>query len=153
MNYILIIGTKDAGKSTTIAAICEALKPTSVKSLDVQTGILTDDSLENIFNNTFLINVSGKAVLIVAGAPTEQKFRITIIIEVFIKLKIKIDFALVAMRSSERLEGFDTVNELAKFGECILQERIWKIEEENFRQSKEWKNRINRYTDLIHQNW
>src|ERR1700757_2128780 len=105
MKYILIIGTTNAGKSTTIDAVCKKLNPTSVQHLK------SDKTFEkvaidvDILNGTYLIEVNGKIILVSAGAPTEQNIRITVLIEICIKLKIKIDFALVAMRTVERREN------------------------------------------------
>ncbi|WEK68287.1 MAG: hypothetical protein P0Y62_10445 [Candidatus Chryseobacterium colombiense] len=71
---------------------------------------LVDTEIENIFNTTFIIEVNGKLILIVAGTTTEQGLKLTVIIDVCIKLKLNISLAFVSMRSFERKEGFDTKN-------------------------------------------
>lgn len=149
MKYILIIGTTDAGKSTTINAVCKKLNPTSIQRLK------SDKTFEkvaidvDILNGTYLVEINGKIILVSAGAPTEQNIKITILIEICIKLEIEIDFALVAMRTVERREGFDTKKELKEFGDCILEERIWQINGNDFKASKEWQSRIDKISGLI----
>lgn len=149
MKYILIIGTTNAGKSTTINAVCKKLNPTSIQRLK------SDKTFEkvaidvDILNGTYLVEINGKVILVSAGAPTEQNIKITILIEICIKLKIEINFALVAMRTVERREGFDTKKELKEFGECILEERIWQVSGDNFKSSKKWQNRIDKISGLI----
>lgn len=149
MNYILLSGTSNAGKSTTIFAICQALNPSKVWKVDLWDKLLEPATLDRIYNDTFLIEVNGKMILAVAGAPTEQCEKISVIIDILIKLKIKIDFAIVAMRSYEKKEGFDTRGELTELGTCVLDEQIWQIEGDDYKQSKEWRARINRYVRLI----
>lgn len=149
MKYILIIGTTDAGKSTTINAVCKKLNPTTIQRLK------SDKTFEkvaidvDILNGTYLVEINGKIILVSAGAPTEQNIKITILIEICIKLKIEIDFALVAMRTVERREGFDTKKELKEFGECILEEKIWQVNGNDFKASKEWQSRIDKISGLI----
>ncbi len=152
MKSILIIGAADAGKSTTAQEVCKQLKPTKVSRLDIQQEKLIDSEIENIFNNTFIIEVNGKLILIVAGATTEQGFKITYIIDVCIKLNLTISFALVSMRSFERKEGFHTKNQLSSISNILLEEKIFKINEEDFKSSKDWKNRIEKIVHLIKQN-
>jgi ABC-type multidrug transport system ATPase subunit len=87
MKSILIIGTADAGKSTTMREVCRRLKPTKVYKLLPDTKIhknskLQDSDVEKIFNNTFIIEVKEKLILVVAGAPTEQRIRLKILIEI-----------------------------------------------------------------------
>lgn len=152
MKSILIIGASNAGKSTTAQEVCKELQPTKVFRLNISEEKLIDAEIENIFNNTFIIEVNGKLILIVAGATTEQGFKITAIIDLCIKLKLNISFAFVSMRSFERSEGFDTKNQLSSISEILLEERIYKINEEDFRNSKEWKTRIEKIVSLIKEN-
>ncbi|WP_284464586.1 hypothetical protein [Chryseobacterium sp.] len=152
MKSILIIGASNAGKSTTAQEVCKQLKPTKVFRLVISEKKLIDAEIENIFNNTFVIEVNGKLILIVAGATTEQGFKIKVIIDVCIDLKLDISFALVSMRSFERKKGFDTKNQLSSISEVLLEERIYKINEDDFRNSKEWKNRIKKIVSLIKEN-
>jgi hypothetical protein len=150
MKYVLVIGRKDDGKSSTMEDVCKQLAPTKVERLNIEKKSL--EMCENsipILNGSYVITVKGRTILVVAGAPTEQGFSITLIIKICIELNIEIYFALVSMRSYERAEGYDTKNELLKFGDCVLQERIWKIEGEKFRETKEWKCRIEKIISLV----
>ncbi len=70
-------------------------------------------------------------------------------IEITIKIKIRIDFALIAVRTSERLEGFNTWDELKKYGSLILDEWIEKIKDEKFNETDLWKSRIEKITSLV----
>lgn len=149
MKYIIITGTKDAGKSTTVDAVCKKVNPTSISRLTANRTFEKVDTTIDLLNGTYIIEISGKVILVVAGAPTEQNIQITILIEICIELNIKIDFALVSKRTYERSENFDTVNELKKFGECILEDRIYRIPKENFRQSEDWKSRIEKIYRLV----
>ena len=152
MKSILIIGASNAGKSTTAQEVCKQLNPTKVYSLNISEGKLKDAELKNIFNNTFIIEVNGKLILVVAGATTEQGFKITVIIDICIKLKLDISFALVSMRSFEKTKGFDTRNQLASISEILLVEKIYKIDNENFKNTNEWKSRIEKIVNLIKEN-
>lgn len=150
MKYILIVGTKDAGKSTTIDELCKRLQPTSMRCLNSLKREFTRISLDEIVHNgTFLLQVNGEIILVVAGAPTEQQITITVIIEICVKLGIKIDFAIVAMRSFETRFGHSTRRELQNFGNCVLDERIRRIDGDNFKETSEWQNRIERILSSI----
>lgn len=154
MKSILLIGTKDSGKSTTVREVCRRLNPTKVYKLSPNKENLENSSIklseiDEIYNNTFIIEVQGKWILVVAGAPTEQGIRITVIIEICIKIKIDISFAIVSMRSSERTEGFATETELENKSEIILKEWISKISGEEYMKSNEWVKRIDRLSDIV----
>jgi len=150
MKYILIIGRANDGKSTTMEAVCKLLKPLKIQRLNVPSKKLEEqESTVSILNGTYVINVNGKIILVVAGAPTEQGFSITVIIKICIELDIKIDWALVSMRSFERSNGFHTRMELEQYGECILEERIWRINNPQFNDTDAWKSRINKIVNLI----
>lgn len=148
---ILIVGASDAGKSTTAQEVCRQLKPNKVYSLNIVEQKLNEAKIENIFNNTFVIEVNGKLILVVAGATTEQGFKITLIIDICIKLKLDISFALVSMRSFERMEGFKTKEQLSAITELLLSVKINKIDGD-FRNSEEWTNRIDKIVKLIKSN-
>jgi len=150
MKFILLRGTKDAGKSTTMNEVCKRLKPNSIKKLKDKEFIECELGME-IFNDTFLITYMDKNILIIAGAPTEQSKTITFIISICVELKIEISLALVSMRSSERKEGYDTLKELECFGTCIFDEQIWQVQGE-FKESKEWNERIENLITLINTN-
>ncbi|NTS39785.1 hypothetical protein HRG84_02615 [Flavisolibacter sp. BT320] len=147
MNSILIIGASNAGKSSTMSAVCKRLKPTKVFRLITDINNYKNSKLEeaevgSIFNNTFIIEVQGKLILVCAGAPTEQGITILILIEICIKIKIEISFLLVSMRSFEKKVGFDTPKQLASKSNIVLTKRISRIEEKNYVETAEWKNRI-----------
>lgn len=149
MNYIIIRGSKDAGKSTTIDAVCKRLNPEKVYKLIISKDnsgsieeILKSIHSINLHNDTFIIKVKKKTILVVSGSPTEQNHTITQIITITRALKIEIDFAIIAMRSFELKDGYNTSNELLSFGNCILERKIFKILSENYRDSEEWKNRV-----------
>src|SRR5690606_15562943 len=115
MKSILIIGTRDGGKSTTITEICKMLKPTKVYSLNFAEKKLKPADVKDIYNNTFVIEVKGKLILVVAGAPTEQRITLKAIIEICIEINIEISFLIVAKRTSERIKGFNTVEDINQF--------------------------------------
>jgi len=149
MKYILIVGAKDSGKSTTMDAVCKTLNPDRIFQLNSENEFLEVDSKVEIMNGTYIIEVKGQIILVVAGAPTEQDITITILVEIAIKFKIRIDFAIVAMRAFEKKKDFDTRNELKQLGECLLETRIWKIHADNYKETPEWKERIRDIADLI----
>ncbi|UZH54656.1 hypothetical protein JRG66_11835 [Salinimicrobium tongyeongense] len=154
MKSIVIIGKSNEGKSTTIKEICKRLNPSKVWGLkpdsnNYKNSLLKDADVEDIHDNTFIIKVNEQNVLISAGAPTEQEVKITILIDICIELEIEIHLAVVAKRSRERKQGFNTLQELEKFGEVILTERISKIEETNYRSSPEWLDRIERIENTV----
>lgn len=150
MQYVLIVGGQDAGKSTTVDAICKALHPTNALCFNRRSEEFEFVALPvDIINGTYVIEVLGKCILVVAGAPTEQRIRITALIEMCVKIKIKIDFAVVVMRSYERMKGYDTQSELKKYGDCVLEERITRIERDDFKETKEWQDRITKIVDHI----
>ncbi|MBL0077929.1 MAG: hypothetical protein IPP53_02105 [Bacteroidetes bacterium] len=151
MKSILIVGASNAGKSTTAYEICSQLKPNKVYRLNITNETLIESELKAIFNNTFIIEVNGKFILIVAGATTEQGFFITVIVEVCIKLKIDISFALVSMRCFEKKKGFKTKAQLSTISEIVAIEKISKISGD-FKNSIEWKNRIEKIVKKIVEN-
>lgn len=157
MKSILIIGTADAGKSTTMSEVCRRLKPTKVFRLITDTENYKNSKLKkaeigDIFNDTFIIEVNGKLILVVAGAPTEQRIRLTILIEICISINVDISFYLVSKRLIERIEGFDTVTELQAKSKIILSQRIYKIPNEDFQNMQEWNDRIDSIGKLILKN-
>jgi adenylate kinase len=66
MKSILIIGTSDGGKSTIITELCKKLKPTEVHKLNTSERKIETAEVTDIFNNTFIIKVKGKFILVVA---------------------------------------------------------------------------------------
>lgn len=157
MKSILIIGASNAGKSETAKEVCLKLKPTKVYKLTAiaenpQESKLEISNVESIFNNTFVIEVKSKLILVVAGSPTEQGIQISILIKICIAISIDISFALVFMRSFERLEGFDTRKELSEISDIIYSEKIYRINDDDFKNTIEWQERTNKITKLIDQN-
>jgi len=158
MKSILIIGTKDGGKSTTITEICKQLQPSEVFKLDINKKKLINANIEDIFNNTFIIKVKGKFILVVAGAPTEQNFKLKVIIQITIELDIEISFLIVAKRTSERKKGFNTIKDISDTSTLIHTERLNKISLTNlndllsFKQNQKWIERINKLKKLVIEN-
>lgn len=157
MKSILIIGASYAGKSTTMREVCKRLKPTKVYRLFADKEELTKSKVESaqideIFNNTFIIEVKGKLILVVAGATTEQNITITILVNICVEIGIEISFALVSMRSFERREGFDTPTELKSKSEIILTEKIYRIKDEKFETTTEWNERIDKIVEKVKSN-
>lgn len=153
MNSILIVGKRDEGKSTTIQKVCEELNPSEVLKLHVNRDNLGGNTIKSalvsdIANNSFIIKVKGKYILVSAGAPSEQKISITEQLEVCATIGIEISFLIVAKRHSERVKGINTSDELKKLGEIVLTERIIKIDGD-FRRTKEWNDRIKRIVDAV----
>jgi len=156
MKYILLKGKMNAGKSSTITAICQNFNISSCQriTLDANGKLkIQNDTSNNFGNGTFIINVNGSNILIVAGAPTEQKIAITLILIFIMELQIEISFALISVRSREVLAGFDTVSELEKLGHvCILEEEINRIDTDDYTSTSIWENRIKKISDLINKN-
>lgn len=148
MKYIIIIGASHSGKSTTVNAICKGLNPTKIYQLIPNWSSIVDSSFKEVDNSqklengTYLIEVNGILILVVAGSPTEQSIKISILFETCFKLNIRIDFAIVAMRSFEKKEGYDTRNELKNLGELVCETKIYRINQDDFETTIEWKARI-----------
>jgi hypothetical protein len=158
MKSILIIGTRDGGKSTTITEVCKMLNPTKVYKLNTVEKKMKIAKVEDIFNNSFIIVVNGKYILVVAGAPTEQNITLKILIEICIQIDIKISFLLVSKRTSERKDGFDTNKDINDFSKLIHTEKISPFpltdinNTNSFKQNLNWKNRITKISNLILEN-
>lgn len=157
MKSILVIGASSAGKSSTMSGVCKKLNPSKVYHLKINRedhykSELIEANVDDIFNNTYVIEVNGKLILVCAGAPTEQNFTITIIIDVCIKIGIDIFFAIVSMRSFERKDGFDTPKQLGEKSIIILSERIYRIANDDYKETAEWKNRIDKIVKIILEN-
>lgn len=158
MKSILIIGTRDGGKSTTITEICKMLKPSKVHSLNLTEKKLKTADVKDIYNNTFIIEVKGKLILVVAGAPTEQQVTLKVIIEICLEINLEISFLIVAKRTSERINGFNTLNDINEFSQLLHTERVNLIELtdkndlESFKQNQLWINRIEKLTKIVQDN-
>jgi len=146
----------NAGKSSTITAICKNFNINSYQriTLDANGKLkIQNDTSNNFGNGTFIINVNGSNILIVAGAPTEQKITIILILIFIRELQIEISIALISVRSREVLAGFDTVSELENLGHvCILREEIIRIDTDDYTLTSAWQDRIGRISDLISRN-
>lgn len=157
MKSILIIGASNAGKSTTMREVCRRLNPEKVYWLNIDKGNLehskiNESNVDAIFNNTFIIKVQGKFILVIAGSSTEQKIKITGLIDICIQIKINISFALVSMRSFEKTNGFDTPTELGELSDILLMEKIYKIDADEYEKNSEWNNRIDRIVAILKNN-
>lgn len=151
MKYILIIGASENGKSTTINEVCKKLKPTRAWELNSDEIFVEVKTNIGIYNGTYLIEVNGTIILVAAGSPTEQDITITVLVEIAIKLKFNIKILIVAMRTFEKKEGFDTPKELENLGEKIYQEKIYKIAGD-YKNSSEWNDRVKRITSVVEKN-
>ena len=152
MKYIIIKGARSAGKAETINAVCKKLKPEAIKKVHIsESGKAV---LENVAttaglaDGTYIVTVRKKNILMVSGAPTEQKTKITNILESVFNLNLKPDFAIVAMRGLEKLKDFSTSKELEKFGKCIYETKIWRIPSYTFHTTEEWNKRISYITAI-----
>ncbi|OXA99138.1 hypothetical protein B0A75_11975 [Flavobacterium oncorhynchi] len=101
-----------------------------------------------IFNGTYLIEVNGTIILVAAGSPTEQDITITALVQIAINLEFDIKILIVAMRTFEKKENFDTPNELNKLATKIFQEKISKIPG-NFKNSEQWNNRVDKIVSKV----
>lgn len=150
MKYVIVKGASNHGKSTTIDAVCRILNPERIERLNTDKKQLQYfDRNEPMHNGCFVIWVSGKIVLVSAGATTEHKTRITVLIEILIELNIQIDFAIVAMRSREQTEGFNTPEELKLLGDYLGTVEINSIPGD-YQNSSEWKDRVQ---DIVNMLW
>ncbi len=84
----------------------------------------------------------------VSGAPTEQKKKITSIMESVHNLNQRPDFAIIAMRGLEKMKDFSTSKELEKFGKCIYETKIWRIPSYTFQLTEEWNKRVSYITAI-----
>lgn len=158
MKSILIIGTKDGGKSTTITEVCKMLNPSKVYKLNTTDKKIEKADVNDIYNNTFIIEINGKFILVVAGAPTEQNITLRVLIEICIQINIEISFLLVSKRTSERKEGFHTTKDINEFSELIYTERISPVplvdknDTNSFKQDLNWNKRISNISKLVTDN-
>lgn len=158
MKSILIIGTSDGGKSTTITELCKKLKPTQVFKLNTSQRKIETAEVTDIFNNTFLIKVKGKFILVVAGAPTEQKIKLKVLIQITIEINVEISFLIVAKRTSERRDGFNTIEDINNSSKLLHTEKLKRIsltkknDLNSFKENQDWIDRINRLEKIIIEN-
>ncbi len=156
MKYIIIKGSKSSGKAETINAICRKLKPEAIRKLYFhETGKKFMEQLPstaNISEGTYIVTVKKKNILMVTNCPTEQKKRITHILDSVLKLNITPHIAIVAMRGLEKLKDFATAQELENYGKCIYETKIWRIPSNQFSLTDEWNKRISYITAITMHN-
>ena len=151
MKYIIIKGAKSSGKSETIMTICKRLNPSLIHRLDFDDRGLPSlyaVPVTDLVGGTYIITVRKKAILLVAEAPTEQRKRITEILDAVHSSGIKLEFAIIAMCGLEKLKDFATSKELEQFGSCIYQTKIWRIPANKFKITDEWEKRISHLTSI-----
>lgn len=152
MKYIVIKGAKSAGKAATISAVCTKLKPEAVKRIYIsESGSVAAENIQppsKIQQGTFVVTVRKKNILVVSASPTEQKKRITTIMESVFKLNIEPDFAIVSVCGLERMKDFSTFKELEKYGKCIYETKIWRIPSYTFNLTDEWNKRVSYLTAI-----
>ncbi len=155
MKYIIIKGSKSSGKSATAKDICKRLNPSSIKEVCVDgTGIATlrPLGLADMEKGNYLLKVRKRCVLVVAGAPTGQRKKITSILQGVHSLNIYPELAIIVMCGIEKLKDFATAKELEKFGECIHEIKIWRIPSNQYYKTEEWETRISQLTTLTLKN-
>jgi len=154
MYSIVVKGNQQSGKSTTIREVCRLLTPSKIRELKIKERQIGVDEIPNdrIFNGTYLLEVNGKSILVIAGAPTEQDKTVTQIVDICIELKIPIDFIISAMRSKEMKSSFDTIHELKKMSSLLQIFKIVKIDGEDFQASDEWNKRISDILKVVNEN-
>ncbi len=152
MRYVIVKGGKSSGKATTINEVCRRLAPDKVTKVIQEekgnTRLLPVQSTDDLADGNYIIRVKNKNILIVSGAPTQQKQSITSIIESVKDLNFEPEFALVAVSGLEKFKNFKTSEELKKFGKCIHETKIWRIPSHNFINTDEWKKRISYLTAI-----
>lgn len=152
MKYIIIKGSRSSGKAATINAICKRLKPDAIRKLYFHdTGkVLMENisSSSDISEGTYIVTVQKKNILMVSDCPTEQRKRITSIMESVLHLNLTPHFAIVAMRGLEKLKDYATAREMENYGKCIYETKIWRIPSNQFSLTEEWNKRISYITAI-----
>ncbi len=148
---MLIKGAKSSGKSVTIKEICKRLKPNAIKKIHFNEQgkpVLEPITKEVLDGSNYILTVKNKKVLLVAKSPTEQKVRVTSILEAVQNLEIQPDFAIVSMCGLEKLKDFATAKELENFGQCVYETKIWRIPAHEFSTTDEWNKRVTYLTSV-----
>lgn len=102
----------------------------------------------NISEGTYLVTVKKKNILMVSNCPTEQRKRITHIMDSIMGLNIKPHLAIVAMRGLEKLKDYATSKELENYGRCIYETKIWRIPSHQYSLTEEWNKRVSYITAI-----
>ncbi len=152
MKYIIIKGSRSSGKATTINEVCRRLNPEKIRKLYFseknKVFLETISQKADISDGTYIITVRKKNILVVSESPTEQRKRITSIMNTIINLQLSPDFAIVATRGLERLQNFSTCKELQNFGKCIYETKIWRIPSNMYNLTDEWNKRVSYITAI-----
>ncbi len=151
MKYMIIKGAKSSGKSVTVKEICKRLKPHAVKAIYFdQEGnpALEPATHDKLDGHNYIATVKDKKVLVVAKSPTEQKIRVTAILEAIKNLEIQPDFAIVSVCGLEKLKDFATAKELENFGKCVYETKIWRIPAHEYSTTEEWNKRVSYLTSV-----
>jgi hypothetical protein len=152
MKYIIVKGAKSAGKAETINEVCRRLKPEQIsKVYFTEAGKMHVQKLystADLGDGTYIITVRKKSILLVSGAPTQQRMNITTIIESVSNSGQSPDFAIIAMRGLEKLQNFSTAKELERFGKCIYETKIWRIPSHKYNLTEEWNKRVSYLTAI-----
>ncbi|WP_162927025.1 hypothetical protein [Flavobacterium psychrotrophum] len=152
MKYILIKGNTSAGKASTVNEVCRRLKPEKICRLyfseNGKVSLHTVYSSGDLADGNYLVTIRSKRVLMVSNAPTQQRVKISTIIDSLLSISITVEFAIVAMSGSEKLKDFATAKELAKYGKCIYETKIWRIPSHKFNLTEEWNKRISYLTAI-----
>jgi hypothetical protein len=152
MKYIIIKGARSSGKAETINEVCKRLKPEAIRKVYFsESGRVSLEQISpsaGISDGTYIVTVRRKNILMVSGAPTEQRKKITAIMESVLKLNLRPDFAIVAMRGLEKMKDFATSKELEQFGKCIYETKIWRIPSYTFQLTDEWNKRVSYITAI-----
>lgn len=145
MKYMLIKGAKSSGKSVTVKEICKRLKPNAIKKIHFDEDgnpILETATKDELDGSNYMLTVKNKKVLMVAKSPTEQKVRVTSILEAIHNLEMQPDFAIISVSGLEKLKDFATAKELESFGQCVYETKIWRIPAHEFSTTDEWNKRV-----------
>ncbi|WP_417366185.1 hypothetical protein [Flavobacterium beibuense] len=152
MKYIIIKGSRSSGKAETINAVCKKLKPESIRRLYFhetgRTFMEPVPSSADISDGTYLVTVRKKNILMVSNCPTEQRKKISHIMDSVMGLNIKPHLAIIAMRGLEKLKDYSTARELESYGKCIYETKIWRIPSNQFSLTDEWNKRVSYLTAI-----
>lgn len=153
MKHIIIEGNESAGKSETVNAICKKLNPSKIYEIDIRNATSrVYPPGQDLINGTYVIEVNGKSILVVAGAPKEQVMTISAIIKVVIKLNFDISFAIVAKRTYEGVRKYHTIRELDAISTCLGIEHIAFIEgtdESTIRTDPKFLKRVEKLYNIV----
>lgn len=158
---LIIRGVQNSGKSTTIQEVCKRLKPSEVYKLNFEEKIFEKSTVEEIVNGTYIIKVENVFILIIAGAPTEQQYSITTILEICIEIcnkrQIKLSFILSARRFAERKDfdiGGKSINTTGELKEYTTLLKIINIKSLgcDYKSNEKWHKRIEEIVQIIQNN-